>query len=64
MEFFKAAVRLIVFAFVLVGTMITLAGTHDKVADQPTISAEKQEADKSFTASKQELVSTDLGPTG
>ena len=64
MEFFKAAIRLMVFAFVLVGAMITLAGTQDKGIDQTTISAEKQDLDKDFSTSKQELVNTDLGSTG
>ncbi len=53
-----------VFAFVLVGAMITLAGTQDKGTDQTTISAEKQDLDKDFSTSKQELVNTDLGSTG
>lgn len=65
MEILKAAVRLIVFAFVFIGAMITMAGTDQDIRQPKSISAEKNDTDNSFTTSKQDLVVTGhLDPSG
>jgi len=64
LETFKVTVRLVVYAFVIVGSVVTLSGPSQTLVDHDTISVDKPEPQiqqTDYTEARQSIASSESG---